>query len=100
MAEVVIPARDDVAVAFAKLCVDRGLAPQTLFEIMVRRFSLKEWLFGLQDRMPFGQYKGLLVEDIIRADARYIRWLCGESDKFELSYQAQQFMDDMYPEPE
>lgn len=82
---------------FAEICDRRGIEPSVMFEIMCRHFAVKEFLFGLQDNMPFGKYKGLRIEDIIRADPSYIRWLCGESDKFDLSKAAWEFLLDFFP---
>lgn len=38
----------------------------------------------LYDIMPIGQYKGMMVEDMIRADPRYVGWLVSVSDSFAL----------------
>ena len=96
---VVLHSSKEVERLFQDTCRERGMTEEELFEVMVRRFSTKAWLFGLQDLMPFGQYKGLQVESIIRADPAYVRWLCGESDKFDLSKTAQEFLDEMWPVP-
>ena len=34
--------------------------------------------------MPYGQYAGMLIEEMIRADPRYVRFLVANSDTFQL----------------
>lgn len=49
-------------------------------------------ILRLFDTMPYGQYRGLLVEDIIRADPRYVNWLASESAIFVLDEEATQLL--------
>lgn len=52
---------------------------------MARRYRA----LGLDDEMPFGQYKGDQIWLIIETDPSYVRWLIEEADiDFELDNEA------------
>lgn len=48
----------------------------------------KHKILGLNDPMPYGQYRGLLVEDMIRTDPRYVRYLASVSEIFVINDEA------------
>lgn len=45
-------------------------------------------ILRLNDTMQYGQYKGLVVEEMIRADPRYTNWLASVSEIFVLDEEA------------
>ena len=45
-------------------------------------------IIELQDLMPYGQYKGALLEDVIKVNPRYIQYLLSNSDTFRISEEA------------
>lgn len=47
---------------------------------------------GINDPMPYGQYRGLSVGEIIKVDTRYINWLVSNSDIFILDEEATQLL--------
>lgn len=49
-------------------------------------------ILTLQDTMQYGQYKGLLVEEMIRADPRYTGWLASVSEIFVLDEEATELL--------
>lgn len=40
-------------------------------------------VFSPSDPMPYGKYKGYLIEEIVRVDPRYICWMISESPIFK-----------------
>lgn len=49
-------------------------------------------ILSLNDTMQYGQYKGLLVEEMIRADPRYTGWLASVSEIFVLDEPATELL--------
>lgn len=50
---------------------------------------------GLNDPMPFGMYRGIAVEQMIRSDPRYVRWLYGESEIFQLDRPSLELLEEL-----
>jgi hypothetical protein len=73
---------------FRNLCDKRGLYPEQMFRVMLRGYAKRQVNFDLQDELTFGKYNGLRLEEVIRADPRYITWLLGESTWFRISDRA------------
>lgn len=50
---------------------------------------------ALADEMPLGKYKGAVVEDIIRADPKYIAWLLGNAERFGMDTEATELLNEL-----
>lgn len=62
----------------------RGTDIPMMLEFMLRdREALKVRVLKLKSKMPFGKYEGLLVEDVIRNNVNYARWIEANVDKVE-----------------
>jgi hypothetical protein len=46
-------------------------------------------VFGLDDIMPIGKFKGSRIGDIVKIEPRYMGWLISESSTFFLDHAAQ-----------
>lgn len=65
------------------ICKERGLSLEEVIEVQLTKMANAAEKFkpiGLLDIMPFGQYKGNLVEILVRADPRYIKWVSETSE--------------------
>lgn len=74
---------------FYALCNRRELHPEQMFRVMLRGYIKRQVLFDLGDELNFGKYNGLRLEEVLRADPRYIRWLLGESSWFRITERAE-----------
>lgn len=81
-----------------RMAEERGISVPMLINVrltaMVNAYNNFRTL-GLDDSMPFGKYRGIRVEDMIRADARYVAWLYQESDIFELDDSARVLLEEL-----
>jgi hypothetical protein len=80
---------------FAALCDRRGVTQGKMFETMVRSFDRGSTTYTTDMRMDFGKYAGMLVEDVIRTDPRYMRWLVNTSEWFKLKHSALVLLESM-----
>lgn len=85
----------EIAEDFEALCEDRGLTSEQMFRVMLRSFTRRKVFFTLQDELNFGKYNGLNVEEVIRADPRYVNWLLRESNWFRLAPGAQGLLEEL-----
>jgi len=77
---------------------DRGLSISRLVNSRIRSLvnAYKKYkVLTLQDDMPYGQYMGMNMEEMIRSDPRYVRFLVANSDIFELDTDAQELLENM-----
>jgi hypothetical protein len=74
---------------FRDLCGRRGLQPEQMFRVMLRGYVKRQVSFDLNEELNFGKYNGLYLDEVIRADPRYIRWLLGESSWFRITQRAE-----------
>jgi len=79
----------DIVEAFEELCEKRGLEPEQMFRVMLAGFTRRKVYFNVGDELNFGKYNGLRLEEVIRADPRYVRWLLGESSWFQITASAE-----------
>lgn len=49
-------------------------------------------LLDLKDRIPFGKYKGVLIETIIKQDAQYLYWATENIPWFALTTKVQDLL--------
>lgn len=80
-----------------RMAAERNITIDKLINIrlqaMVNAYDNQRTL-GLTDQMPFGQYKHVVIEDLIKADGRYVRWLYATSEIFELDDEARVFLEE------
>lgn len=53
-----------------------------------------------EDAMPYGQYKGSLIQDVIKVNPRYVAYLLSNSSNFRLSEEAIQLLNYVYEDDE
>lgn len=58
---------------------ERGTTIETYIRLQLRAMTVDKSMLKLADKMNFGKYYGELVEDVVRANPSYIRWLVCES---------------------
>jgi len=78
---------DELAMKLHEIASVRGTTVEAL--VVAKMTALcnqyeNQKILRLIDMMPYGQYRGLTVEDMIRADPRYVNWLASTSDIFVL----------------
>lgn len=83
---------DDIADRFMKLCHRKDVAPATMFETMVRSFDRGSQTYSTDMRFDFGKYAGMNVEDVIRSDTQYVRWLVNNSSWFKLDSHSERLL--------
>lgn len=87
--------KDDIAERFYAMCARKDAEPGKMFETMVRSFDRGSQTYGLDMRLDFGKYSGMLLDDVIRTDTRYISWLVRESAWFKLDSAAERLLRSM-----
>ena len=70
---------------FYELCDRRNVDPGIMFETMLRSFDRKPVMYNQYDRIDFGKYNGMIIEDVMRSDPRYMKWLVSTSTWFKLT---------------
>jgi hypothetical protein len=80
---------------FYNLCERKGVSQGTMFETMVRSFDRGSTTYGLDMRIDFGKYSGMNMEDLIRTDTRYVRWLVNTSEWFRIDSSAERLLKQM-----
>jgi hypothetical protein len=74
----------------------RDVHPETIIRLHMMayvRAYLRHQLFQAGDVMPYGQYKGALIEDVIKVNPRYIHYLIANSDTFKLDKDALELLE-------
>ncbi len=88
----------DIILSLERMAAERGIdvndLVNTRLRAMVYSFENGREL-GLNDPMPFGMYRGTPVEQMIRSDPRYVRWLHGESEIFQLNEPARRLLEEL-----
>jgi hypothetical protein len=92
---VILDADPAITERFQNMCNRKGVQAETMFETMVRSFDRGQTTYGLDMRMDFGKYAGMNVEDVIRTDTRYMRWLINASEWFRLDSAAERLLKTM-----
>jgi hypothetical protein len=82
----------DIVERFENLIARKGTTPAKMFETMVRSFDRGQTVYELGMRIDFGKYAGMEMEDLIRTDTRYIRWLVNTSEWFRLGNEADRLL--------
>ena len=53
-------------------------------------------IYHLSDVLPFGQYRGSRLEDIIKGNPKYVAWLCTAAERpITLDYAAQKMLENL-----
>jgi DNA-directed RNA polymerase beta subunit len=86
---------EDIAQRFYNLCDRKGVRMHQMFETMVRSFDRGSTTYGLDMRIDFGKYSGMNMEDLIRTDTRYVRWLVNTSEWFRIDSAAERLLKQM-----
>lgn len=73
--------------------VDVNVLINTKLRALVTSYERGRQL-GLDDIMPMGQYSGSTIRAMIDTDPRYTSWLAAESDVFQLTPEAQKYLDE------
>lgn len=87
----------EVAREFYAMCQSRGIEQERMFSVMVKAFANKTEVYGLQDTLKFGKYGGVNVEDLIRADPQYCRWAIQNTERFDLTDEAYELLEEIDP---
>lgn len=89
---------DSMAIKLHEIASLRGTTIQQLvtakMTALVNQYENSR-ILRLEDSMPYGQYRGLNVEDMIRADPRYVNWLASESSVFVLDEEATKLLGEL-----
>lgn len=83
----VISLPNDLATTLAEMSAIRGIGvEQLIFTHMISICNAyqNQKVLNLNSVMPYGKYRGVLIEDMIRSDPRYVNWLASESEIFVL----------------
>lgn len=86
---------DDILLRFTEMCDRKSVPMELMFETMVRSFDRGPVVYGLQDRINFGKYSGMVLDDLIRTDTRYMTWLTNTSAWFRLDASADRLLRQM-----
>lgn len=84
-----------IAERFYAMCDRKGVRISQMLETMVRSFDRGSQTYGLDMRFDFGKYAGMNVEDVIRTDTRYVRWLVNTSEWFKIDSAAERLLKSM-----
>ena len=79
---------EEILDRFVGMCERRRAMPEKMFETMVRSFDRTPAYYGLHARLDFGKYAGMIIEDVVHTDPRYLRWLNNTSAWFKLQNDA------------
>lgn len=87
----VVSMPNDLANTLSEMSALRGISVEQLVITHMTAVSnayKNSKILRLQDYMPYGKYRGVLVEDMIRSDPRYTNWLASTSNIFVLDEEA------------
>lgn len=87
----VVSMPDELAVLLSEMAQMQGTTVETIVTTRMMAFAnayKNSKVLRLHDTMPYGQYRGVLIEDMIRTDPRYTNWLASTSDIFVLDEEA------------
>lgn len=88
----------DLIEGLKEMVAERGVELDIFLETRLRAiyhaYTFKK-VFRLDTIMPYGRYKNMLVEHIIRSDPRYVSYLASESDIFILDEEATQLLKEL-----
>lgn len=73
----------------------RGVSPSTFISVGVRSMIKTDRRLGLDDHMPVGKYKGELIENIVRCDFGYTRWMLAHMETYHFHPEVEEFYDEM-----
>lgn len=94
----VITVPNDLAEVLSEMSSLRGIDVEQL--VIVHMTSVvnaykNSKIMRLTDTMPYGKYRGVLVEDVIRSDPRYTNWLASTSNIFVLDEEATELLKEL-----
>lgn len=91
----VVELEREIAEKLHTIANERGIDVKRLVNTrmatLVNAFE-RERILRLTDSMPYGQYKGINIEDMIRSDPRYVNYLVSVSDIFVLDVEATELL--------
>lgn len=67
---------------------DRGTTIETFVRLQLRAMTVSNSMLTLHDKMNFGKYSREPVEDVVRANPDYIRWIVNQSATKECKFDA------------
>lgn len=87
----------EIAIDLHEMATKRGVSVSKFVEVMTRSFTAKTTVFGLRDIIKFGKYSGVITEELIRVDPSYCRWALGNTERFDLTEEAMDLLDEIDP---
>lgn len=91
----VVAMPSELAITLHEMATMRGIDVEQLvitrLQAIANAYQFSKVL-RLKDSMPYGQYKGVLVEDMIRADPRYVNYMASNSSIFVLDEEATELL--------
>lgn len=54
--------------------------------------TARDCVFDIHDKMPFGKYRGEIIDTVMRVDPQYLNWLNTVSERFFLKPNAEQLL--------
>jgi hypothetical protein len=79
----------------APLLSQRGLELSDFLRASLRTLPERKLVYGLQMALQLGKYKGEVLETIIRLDPTYIQWMIKNVERFAISEQAFDLLDEL-----
>lgn len=76
----------------------RGTNLATFLTVTARAYLRTPSMFELHSALPYKKFSGSALEDVIRIEPSYVRWLLGNVRGFKMSEQAQKLLDEVDPE--
>lgn len=90
---------EGILAALKEISDIRGIEVERIINIQLYSYIStfeRSKIYGLWEEMPFGKYRGIVIEEVIRTDPRYLNWLLSESDIFRLSDPAQKLLEAIF----
>lgn len=98
MPQFTIEIDDEIWPEVEKALGRRGMNFDRWLDTMLRSLinvTSKQQVLGLSDRLRFGKYYGVILEDVIRANPGYVMWCWDTIDGFSITEEAWDLLDDV-----
>lgn len=71
---------------------------QVFFQVQVRGFLRQGATFDVKDVITFGKYEGEVLEDVIKVNPGYVKWMIRNTTNFKVTMAAAQFLNQILNE--